>query len=94
MKLYLVAIIVALLSACSAGGLEGTYKSDATLLPLSLTFKKSGKVLYTIAGVTVEMDYKVEDGKVKLIQPAGVIVMDILEDGSIKLDKTKLVKQK
>lgn len=90
MKLFFVAIIVALLSACSSGGLDGTYKGDS----LSLTFKKSGKVLYTVAGITVEMDYKVEDGKVKLIQPAAVIVMDILEDGSIKFDKTKLVKQK
>jgi hypothetical protein len=90
MKQFLVAIIVALLSACSSGGLEGIYKDSS----LTLTFKKSGKVLYTIAGVTVEMDYKVEDGKVKLIQPAAVIVMDILEDGSIKFDKSKLIKQK
>ena len=38
----------------------------------------------SMMGVETEMEYKVEDGKVKIGSPQGTLVMAILEDGSIQ----------
>ena len=61
---------------------------------LSYTFK-SGKVIQSTLGMKSEMDYKVEDGKVKIGPPQGAMVMTILKDGSIEGPMgIKLIKQK
>lgn len=81
------------LTACGSGGLSGTY-SDANKFA-TYTFKSNGKVEVTDSGgMGAELDYKVEDGKVKLITPQGTLVMPILDDGSIQSEGGKLVKQK
>ena len=49
----------------------------------SYTFK-SCKVIVSSLGMGTEMDYKVEDNKVKITSPQGTMVMDILADGSIQ----------
>ena len=91
MKKYLIVAIAVILSACGSG-LDGTYTDKDKML--SYTFK-SGKVIQSVIGVESEMDYKVEDGKVKITSPQGTTVMSILEDGSIQGPMgIKLVKQK
>jgi hypothetical protein len=72
--------IAVLFSACGAG-LDGTYKDQMGVS--SYTFK-SGKVIVSVMGIGSEMDYKVEDGKVKIITPQGTMIMNILKDGSIE----------
>ena len=81
-KLLLVPALAGLmfLAACGAK-IDGTYE-DAMGVS-SYTFK-SGKVVVSTLGFATEMDYKVEDDKVKISSPQGTIVMDILADGSIQ----------
>ena len=89
MKKWLAAVLAVLLSACSSG-LDGTYTDGMS----SYTFKPSGKVSMKTMGVETEMDYKVEDGKVKIGSAQGALVMTILEDGSISGPMGKLSKKK
>ncbi len=67
------------LSACGSN-LDGTYTDEMGIS--SYTFK-SGKVIVSAMGTGAEMDYEVDDGKVKITSPQGTLVMSILEDGSI-----------
>lgn len=91
MKKIIAVAIAVLLSACGSG-LDGTYKDEMGIS--SYTFK-SGKVIVSAMGVGSEMDYKVEDGKVKIVSPQGTMVMNILQDGSIEGPMgIKLTKQK
>lgn len=91
MKKIVAVSIAVLLSACGSG-LDGTYKDQMGVS--SYTFK-SGKVTVFAMGVGSEMDYKVEDEKVKIILPQGTMVMNILKDGSIEGPMgIKLTKQK
>ncbi|MFI0545556.1 MAG: hypothetical protein ACH34Y_01365 [Brachymonas sp.] len=69
-----------LLAACGAK-IDGTYADEMGVT--SYTFK-SGKVIVSALGMGTEMDYKVEDNKVKITSPQGTMVMDILADGSIQ----------
>lgn len=90
-KIYAV-IFAILLSACGSG-LNGTY-TDASGI-VSYNFKSGGKVAMATMGMETEMDYRVEDGKVKIGSPQGALVMTILEDGSIQGPMgIKLTKQK
>jgi hypothetical protein len=81
-KLFLIPLLAfsALLAACGAK-IDGTYADDMGVT--SYTFK-SGKVIVSALGMGTEMDYKVEDNKVKITSPQGTMVMDILADGSIQ----------
>ena len=91
MRKFLVVAAAVLLSACGSK-LDGTYKDEMGMV--SYTFK-SGKVLMTTMGTGMELDYKVEDEKVKIVLPQGTMVMNILKDGSIQGPAgIKLVKQK
>ncbi|MFZ3036942.1 MAG: hypothetical protein WA112_06665 [Rugosibacter sp.] len=81
MKKICTIIFVILLSACGSG-LNGTY-TDASGI-VSYTFKSGGKVTMATMGLETEMEYRVEDGKVKIGSPQGALVMPILEDGSIQ----------
>jgi hypothetical protein len=92
MKKLSVAVLAIFLSACGSG-LDGTY-TDSTGIA-SYTFKSGGKVAMSTMGIETEMQYKVEDGKVKIGSPQGSLVMTILEDGSIQGPMgMKLTKQK
>jgi hypothetical protein len=81
MKKWFIVALVVFLSACSSG-LDGTYTDDIGIT--SYTFKSGGKVAVSTMGIETELDYKVEDGKVKIGSPQGTLVMTILEDGSIR----------
>ena len=84
---FALAIIATFLTAC-ASSLDGTYTDPYGIT--SYTFKSGGKVTVSTSnfGIGVEteaeMEYKVENGKVKIGSPEGAIVMNILEDGSIE----------
>ena len=66
-------------------------KSFATMSARSEISLPSG---FSALGMGTEMDYKVEDDKVKITSPQGTMVMDILADGSIQGPLgIKLVKQ-
>jgi len=91
MKTIIALAIAVLLSACGPG-LDGTYKDEMGITSYSF---KSGKVIVSAMGVGSEMDYKVEDGKVKITSPQGTMVMNILKDGAIEGPMgIKLTKQK
>ena len=90
MKKILLISLLALLAACGAK-IDGTYADEMGVT--TYTFK-SGKVIVSALGMGTEMDYKVEDDKVKITSPQGTMVMDILADGSIQGPLgIKLVKQ-
>jgi len=80
MKKFFVAVVVFILAACGSK-LDGTYKDEMGVS--SYTFK-SGKVIMSTMGVGQEMDYKIEDDKLKIISPQGTLVMNLLKDGSIE----------
>lgn len=91
MKKYLAMMITILLTACGAK-LDGTYKDD---MGVSTYTFKSGKVTVLTMGVGSELDYHVDDGKVKITSPQGTVVMNILPDGSIEGPMgIRLMKQK
>lgn len=91
MNRIIIITIAILLSACGPS-LDGTYKDQMGLT--SYTFK-SGKLIVSTMGVGSEVDYKIEDGKIKIPSPQGTMVMDILEDGAIAGPMgMKLTKQK
>ncbi|MFZ4555954.1 MAG: hypothetical protein ACOYN8_06180 [Pseudanabaena sp.] len=81
-----IALIATFLTAC-ASGLDGSTYTDSYGIT-SYTFKSGGKVTISVSNFGVEteaeMEYKVENGKVKIGSPQGTIVMNILEDGSIQ----------
>jgi hypothetical protein len=70
-----------LLTACSGGGLDGTYTDTSGIV--MYTFKSGGKVEITTTAMgvqqTQETDYKIEEGKLKLGMSGGpqqVIAID------------------
>ena len=79
MNFFFVTAVVFILIACRAK-LDGIYKDEMGMS--SYTFK-SGKVIVTVLGMGQELDYKIEDDKLKIISPQGTLVMNILKDGSI-----------
>lgn len=87
-RIQSVLVALSLLVGCS-GGIDGTYISSAGLLQVEIKFNKNGKAEYTVSGVglkqTVEVDYKIDDGKIKIgpIQGA-VMVMVIDKDGCLE----------
>lgn len=81
MKLWIVVILATWLSACGPR-IAGTY-TDAMGLT-SFTFKSGDKVAMTTMGIETVLDYKVEDGKVKIGSDQGAMVLTLLEDGSLQ----------
>ena len=81
MKKYLLIALITLLSACGPR-VSGTYTDPMGLT--NLTFKAGDKVAMTTMGIETELNYKVEDGKVKIGSEKGTMVLTILEDGSLE----------
>jgi len=81
-KFSVAAVVLAVCLTACGSGLDGTYTDPVGIT--SYTFKSGGKVALSTMGVETEMDYRVEDGKVKIDSPQGTLVMTILEDGSIE----------
>ncbi len=81
MKKWLLVTLIALLTACGPR-ISGTYTDPMGLT--SFTFKSGDKVAMTAVGIETEMNYKIEDGSVKIGSENGTMVMPILEDGSLQ----------
>lgn len=81
MKRSILLALALIASACSSG-LSGTY-ADSTGIT-RYTFSSNGTVTLTAMGVESEMDYVVEDGKVKIGSPQGRLIMTIMDDGSLE----------
>jgi len=81
MKKLCVVVLASLLAACGSG-LDGSYTDS--MGTTTLTFESDDKVLMNVMGVETELDYRVEDGKLKISSPMGTQVMSILDDGSIE----------
>jgi hypothetical protein len=80
---YVAIAALLLLPGCS-GGLDGEYTDDSGMV--TYAFKSGSKVEMTVMGITQEMDYKLEDGKVKLGAPGGPLqVISIDKDGCLEV---------
>jgi hypothetical protein len=78
MKRIPILLCLVILAAGCSPGVSGSYKpAGGGAVFQSLTFKSGGKVELTFFGATVEGDYEVEDGKVKLTGPEGSRVLTI-----------------
>lgn len=70
-----------LLTACGQQ-LEGTYSDEMGIT--HYTFKSDDKVYVSVMGNETELDYALEENKVKISGPQGNMVFTLNEDGSLK----------
>lgn len=76
--------VVGLLTGCGKS-LDGTYAINEGGVSSSLQFKSGGKVIQSMMGVEVELDYKIEGDKIKISNgQGGNMLLTLLPDGSIK----------
>ena len=82
-KILLLVLALITLTACGPD-YKGTYADENGVF--ELTLKDDGKAAQRTFGVEVEMEYKVEDGKVKLMVPGGgaAIVLEVNNDGTLQ----------
>jgi hypothetical protein len=81
MKIPLILGTCLLLSACGSP-LEGTYSDEMGVT--NYTFKDDDKVYMSVMGTETELDYSVEDGKVKITSPQGNMIFTLNEDGTLQ----------
>lgn len=81
MKNWLLIALTILLTACGPR-ISGTYADGMGLT--SFTFKSSDTVAMTTMGIETELNYKLEDGKVKIGSDKGSMVLTLLEDGTLQ----------
>lgn len=81
MKKWLLVALITLLSACGSR-ISGTYTDPMGMT--SFTFKSGDTVAMTTMGIETELNYTVEDGKVKIGSDKGKMVLTILEDDSLQ----------
>lgn len=56
-------------------------------------FKSNGTVVTEGGGLSTEMEYSLEDNKIKIKNPLGTLIVPINKDGSITVMGMKLYKQ-
>lgn len=88
----LFALTAALLLAACGAKVSGTYVDKEGMV--SFDFGSNGKVTQTAMGIETELPYEVEDNKVKLQGPGGVMVLTLQGDGSLKTPWGVMVKSK
>lgn len=81
MKKILLITTCLLFTACGQK-LEGTYSDEMGIT--QYTFKSGDKVYVSVMGNETELDYRIDDNKVKIIGPQGNMVFTLNEDGSLK----------
>lgn len=81
MKKILLITVCLLLTACGQQ-LEGTYSDEMGIT--QYTFKSGDKVYVSVMGNETELDYSIDDDKVKITGPQGNMVFTLNEDGSLK----------
>lgn len=69
------------LTACGSP-VDGTYSDEMGMT--SYTFKDDDKVYVSLMGNETELEYEVDDGKVKITGPEGNMVFTLNEDGSLQ----------
>lgn len=95
-------VVVALLVAACSSSMQGEYTNNSGALgagALTYKFKSGGKVemITNTMGMQqiVELDYKLEDGNVKIIMPGGVAqILPIDKSGCLESVIGKLCKKK
>lgn len=88
----LFALTAALLLAACGAKVSGTYVDKQGMV--SFDFGSNGKVTQTAMGMETELPYAVEDNKVKLQGPGGVMVLTLQDDGSLATPWGTMVKSK
>lgn len=81
MKRMLCLIGTVILTGCG-GGIDGTYKDAIGMT--SYTFDSGGKVTVEAMGTASELEYRVEDGKVKIGSEQGSVVMKIIDEATLE----------
>lgn len=81
MKKILLIAACLLLTACGQR-LDGTYTDEMGIT--QYTFKSGDKVYVNVMGNETELDYSIEDDKVKIVGPQGNMVFTLNEDGSLQ----------
>lgn len=83
-KLLLTLLVSILLSACSGDNdLTGTYTGSNNAFFEKLTFKPGNKVEIVFMGTTSEIDYKIDENKVKIINAGQNQILTITDDGCL-----------
>jgi len=81
MKIPVIISACLFLTACGSP-IEGTYSDEMGVT--RYTFKDDDKVYMSIMGTETELEYSVEDNKVKIGSPQGNMVFTLNEDGSLQ----------
>lgn len=89
-KLILLSAVL-LLAACGSK-LNGTYADPSG--SIAYTFSSNGKVIQSMLGAEIEMNYEVDGNKLKLGGADGVsMVLTLVDDNSISFNGTILSKK-
>lgn len=71
------------MTGCSENGLKGTYMGNQESFFEKLTFKSSNKVEIVFMGTTSEIDYQMEDSKIKIMNDGQNQILTITDEGCL-----------
>ena len=84
MKKYVWMLCMLVLAGCGKS-LDGAYVLDGGFASASLIFKSGGKVVQSTMGMETELNYKIEDNKIRVSNDQGAnMLLTLLPDGSIQ----------
>jgi major membrane immunogen (membrane-anchored lipoprotein) len=81
MRKFFVICVCLLLTACGSS-IDGTYSDEMGMT--SYNFKDGSKVYISVMGNETELEYEVDDDKVKINGPDGNIILTLNEDGTLQ----------
>lgn len=83
LKIITMAILVLLFTGCTNKTLDGIYIGNDNAFFESLTFKSGDKVEIVFMGTTSEIEYQLENNKVKIINAGQNQILTITNDGCL-----------